>query len=455
MYACVYKRRSGIREQRNGLAACVSKSVMPASPKPEPELVYLFSSAARTPYARDILNAICLPDGYVLQFRYLPIWTDPDLLNDPNGVRDELDGREAIIVFADMPGAPSATNYRFYPIRLARIVDPHFVGPVLYVPMVLREFVDYGRADSGRADAWHSQIAAFPKSPRLSGEKRRDSFIFKERVDSRQYKVSGSTPLPNWAGAETGWESVVEQIGSTEKFRLATFFRIEGLYNDNGEALQPQLLGHRSWYRVPFNVAFTMRLLFYHDRQHAQFIEGRTLRIIGNSDLFSGDVGRVIPADYQYNRIDARLLTRRRFERDYTNIRIEPAGWSPSSEDVADMVRRFAKYLAPKNEPPGEEALKQAENRIKEAVTAGRYFVAQPELLMELVIPWSSVLFASVLFGIGTVLLALPSDAVKNVIQFFLGPIPSVLAWAAFIRTIGGLFGFGGILYAFHKWPLK
>jgi len=198
-----------------------------------------------------------------------------------------------------------------------------------------------------------------------------------------------------------------------------------------------------------------MRLLFYHDRQHAQFIEGRTLRIIGNSDLFSGDVGRVIPADYQYNRIDAKLLTRRRFENDYTNIRIEAAGWSPSNEDVADMVKRFAKHLVPKDQSPGEEALKQAENRIKEGVAAGRYFVAQPELLMELVIPWSSVLIATVMFGIGTVLLALPSDAVKNAIEFFQGPTRSILAWAAFIRTIGGLFGFGGILYAFHKWPLK
>lgn len=428
---------------------------MPVSSKPEPELVYLFSSAARTPYVRDILNAICLPEAYVLQFRYLPTWIDPDLLNRPESVREQLDGREALIVFADMPGASSATDYRFYPIRLARIADPHFIGPVLYVPMVLGDFVDYGRADSGRVEAWHSQIAAFPKTPRLMGQKRRDSFIFKERVDPRQYKVSGSTPLPNWGGAETGWESVVEQIGSTEKFRLATFFRIEGLYNDGGEALRPQLARHRSWYKVQFNAAFTMRLLFYHDRQHAQFIEGRTLRIVGNPDLFSGDIGRVIPADYQYNRIDVKLLTRRRFESDYTNLRIEPAGWAPSNEDVADMVKRFAKYLVAKDENPGEAALKQAENQINEAVRAGRYFVAQPELLMELVIPRSSVLIAAVLFGIGTGLLALPSDAVKNVIDFFLGPTRSVLAWAAFVRTIGGLFGFGGILYAFHRWPLK
>src|SRR5205823_5080632 len=133
-----------------------------------------------TPYVRDILNAICLPEGYILQFRYLPSWVDPDFLNDPKTLREELDGHEGLIVFADMPGGSSATEYKFYPIRLVRIVNPHFVGGVLYVPMVLGDFVDYGRVDSGRAEAWHAQIAGFNKSPKLTGEKnRRDNFLFK------------------------------------------------------------------------------------------------------------------------------------------------------------------------------------------------------------------------------------------------------------------------------------
>lgn|GEM_PF-1389483 len=423
----------------------------------QPELIYLFSSAARTPYVRDILNAICLPEGYVLEFRYLPAWIDPDLLNDPKALHEELNDRQGLIVFADMPGGSAANEYRFYPVRLMRIVDPHFVGPVLYVPMVLGDFVDYGRVDSGRAETWHAQIAAFPKTPKLKGEKnRRDSFIFKEHVDSRQYRVTSNTPLPNWQGAETGWESVVERIGSTERFRLSTFFRILGLYDDKGNELRPKRVGHRTWYRVNFDTAFTMRLSFYHDRRHAQFIEGRTLRIVGNPDLFSGDIGRVIPADYQYNRIDARLLTRRRFETDYTNIRIEPAGWTPSSEDVADMAKRFAKYWTAETEgQQGEESLKQADGRIREAVGSGRFFVAQPELLMELAVPWSSVLIAAVLLVLGTVLLALPSDTMKNLIGFFRGPSQSALAWAAFIRTLGGLSTFLGIIFVFHKWPLK
>jgi hypothetical protein len=423
----------------------------------QPELVYLFSSAARTPYVRDILNSICLPEGYILEFRYLPTWIDPDLLNDPNALKEELDGRQGLIIFADMPGGSAANEYKFYPVRLTRIVDPHFVGPVLYVPMILGDFVDYGRIDSRRAETWHEQIAAFPKTPRLKGDKnRRDSFIFKEHVDSRQYKVTGSTPLANWQGAETGWESVVERIGSTERFRLATFFRILGLYDDKRKNLLPDQTGHRSWYKVNFDAAFTMRLSFYHDRGHAQFIEGRTLKIVGNPDLFSGDLGRVLPADYQYNRIDVKLLTRRRFETDYTNVRIEPDGWIPSSDDVNDMVKRFAKYLIALGGGIAEEdAFETANVRIREAVGSGRFFVAQPELLIKLTVPWLSVFIAAALLVIGTVLLALPSDAVKNAIEFFHGQTSSALAWAAFIRTLGGLSTFLGIVFVFHKWPLK
>src|SRR5262249_49475121 len=160
----------------------------------------------------------------------------------------------------------------------------------------------------------------------------------------RQYKVTGSTTMHNWQGAETGWESVVERIGSTDRFLMSTFFRVLGLYDDKGEKLRPKQKKHRSWYKIPFDTAFTVRLSFYHDRRQAQYIEGRTLKVVGNPDLFSGDIGRVIPADYQYDQIDVRLLSRRRFETDYTNIRIEQGTWNPSSEDVAGMVNRFAKY---------------------------------------------------------------------------------------------------------------
>jgi hypothetical protein len=430
---------------------------MGADKQIERELVYLFSSAARTPYVRDILNAICLPEDYILQFRYLPTWVDPAFLNDPAALREELDGRQGLIVFADMPGGSAAIDYKFYPIRLVRIVNPHFVGPVLYVPMVLGEFVDYGRIDSGRAEAWHTQIASFSKSPKITGDKdRRDNFIFKERVDSRQYKVTGSTPMPNWQGAETGWESVVERIGSTDRFLFSTFFRILGLYDDKGQKLRPKRDKHRTWYKLNFDTAFSIGLSFYHDRRQAQYIEGRTLRIVGNSDLFSGDIGRVMPADYQYNHIDVRLLTRRRFETDYTNLRIEAGSWTPSTEDVAGMVNRFAKYLVEKAEGKELESVKdEAKERIKEAVDGGRFFVAQPELVMELGMRWSTVLIAAMLLITGNVLLALPPDALKHAIEFFVGQQPSIVAWAAFVRTVGGLSTFFALIYVFHKWPLK
>jgi hypothetical protein len=199
-----------------------------------------------------------------------------------------------------------------------------------------------------------------------------------------------------------------------------------------------------------------MQLRLYHRR--FEYIEGRKLKVVADPELFSGDVGRSVLADYQYNRAEVRFLAKRRFERDLTTIRIQPGDWKPSPRDIEKMVAKRADDMYKDHgSPVGDFGKTQAEARreITERLSAGDFFAASPEILIELSPSWVSVTTAAVLLALGTILLSLPPDSVKWALHVTGVPEQSLAAWSVFIRSLAGLFAFFGIIYVFRKWPLK
>lgn len=421
-----------------------------------PETVLLISSASRTPYVRDILDVVCYPHLYTMQFRYLPLWLSADL-RDPETIEQRLHNRSGVVVFADIIKTMEGEEYRFYPIRLVTIVQPRFVGPVLYVPMVLHDFVDYGPRSEEREQQWHKEINSLPGIPQIRQEPGKESsFVLKATIDPSRYKRERPATFAGWKRAETGWESVIEVLATTDRFRESSFYRIESLTNDAGAPILPTRKGTSAYYKLKFDSKVRIQLCFYHRR--AEYIEGRKLKVCANPDLFSGDVGRSISADYQYNRTEVRLLTKRRFERDLSTIRIEPDEWNPSPSDIQVMAARRADHVfADRGSPAGEflAITKEAEAYIHERIAAGDFFAAAPEIVVELSPPWHAIMLAAVLLVLGTILVSLPPDSIK----FMLGRAgvqPNATAsWAAFVRSVGGLFAFVGVVYVFRRWPLK
>jgi len=79
--------------------------------------------------------------------------------------------------------------------------------------------------------------------------------------------------------------------------------------------------------------------------------------VTANEDLFSGDVGRSIFADYQYNKVTIHLLTKRRFENDLSTISIRAQEWTPSPSDIEAMVARRVKELRQTAPSAGEASM--------------------------------------------------------------------------------------------------
>jgi hypothetical protein len=416
------------------------------------EMIYLISSAFRTSYVRDILAATCLPKNYILPFRYLPTWVDSQFLN-PSQIRDRLHGRQGVIVYADIGKAPApAEQLTFYPVRMVTIVEPSFDGPVLYIPMVLGDFVDYGGSKSARQKIWDDEIKKIALAPG-NGNK----FIFEGSGDPQRFRLEEPANFEGWSGAERGWQSVVEQLVATDRFRFSTFFHINRLFVGENKEIQPQRKGAYSLYKLLADKTFGIEITFY--QRTGEYLEGRKVSVVANQDLFSGDVGRSIFADYQYNRVRIHLLTKRRFESDLSTISIRAQEWTPSPAAVDEMVKRRIKELL-KAASSAEEVAVQAKAReeIGILLASKEFFSPVPELLVRIRAPWLLMIGSALLFVIGTVLLSLPPDVTSAIVERTAQAFATQAngaAWSPFLRTAGGVFAFLGILIVFRKWPLK
>ena len=397
------------------------------------EMIYLISSAHRTPYVRDILAATCLPKNYILPFRYLPSWVDPHFL-DPTQLRNRLHGRQGVIVFADVHRTPAGDQYGFYPVRLVTIVEPSFEGPILYVPMILGDFVDYGGSKSERQKVWDDEIKMLPLAPG-NGNK----FIFQTAGDLGRFRLRDSATLEKWSGAELGWHSVVERLVATDRFRFSTFFQIDRLFKGEKKEIPPCRQGAYTIYKLVADKTFGIELTFY--QRSGEYLEGRKVIVTANEDLFSGDVGRSISADYQYNKVTIHLLTKRRFENDLSTICIRAQEWNPAPRDIDAMIARRAKELRQNAPSGGPDIDTQAKAEITAQLANKDFFCPAPELLVRIRAPWSLMIGSAFLFVLGTVLLSLPPDTTKTIVEWaakLLGTQANGAAWSPFLRTAGG-----------------
>jgi hypothetical protein len=416
-------------------------------PKSMPtDLVYIFSSRSRVAYARDILNITCLPCEIVYLFRYYYKFV-PTPLRQSAGLRSALDGKEAIIVFADIVEGASGKEYRFVPIRRARLLDPRIVGSVVYVPFQLKEFIDLGR-DASLHTKLDAEIKALADVPKFSADpKESGSFI----VSAPRIDLLLASTTTDDESQQRAWESIVERLTSTANFKFSTFYRIRSM-KSGPKNLQPLIAGGTSEYPLSGNETLSITLSFFHSRN--PIIERRRLKLVANADLFSGDIDREIPADLPYNDVTVRLLARRSLESQLTSVSFVPQSWAPNPAEVLSMNRALNAGVA---EELTLEAVQKQAAELELQFSSGTFIAPFPELVIRLGIPWRTVLFVAMLFLLGNIGLAANTEWVSAIgvvlsiegLQQFPG------TWAVFMRTGGALAFLLATVYVFRRLPIK
>ena len=131
------------------------------------KILYLFSSNQLPQYERDAIDAVCLPSGSIMQFRYGSINIDPsikDLITQ--GKQATLIGQKVLVVFVNVKGRED--NYvvwepEFYPLRSGKLVQCRQAdNTTLFFFELTDEFIDYESHSKADLDKLISNLSMKP-----------------------------------------------------------------------------------------------------------------------------------------------------------------------------------------------------------------------------------------------------------------------------------------------------
>lgn len=99
-------------------------------------MIYVFNSAVRPLYLKNVLNTLALPDGWVNEYRYnLAEYVSPDIQQDLSILSK---GSPCLICFIDRFGG---SGYEYHPLRRGKLISHRERDGKLYLRIALRDFV--------------------------------------------------------------------------------------------------------------------------------------------------------------------------------------------------------------------------------------------------------------------------------------------------------------------------
>ena len=189
-------------------------------------LFYTGAEDNRPTYRRGILDALCYPEGHILQYSYRLHNVHPDLRPPEAGAVGAP--TSGVIVFVDVEygaadksaSGPTFARVTYFPLRRVSVARfPSLKAGQLLAErerasyfLRLGEFVEY--AASEKESQWHAKIAAFDSARAFRGE------------IPQYFVVPGRDVLSSSNNAQTAWEDVVTALAKSARLSRATFMRI-------------------------------------------------------------------------------------------------------------------------------------------------------------------------------------------------------------------------------------
>src|ERR1700756_600717 len=102
-------------------------------------MLYLFNSAYRPLYLRNVMNTLYLPKGYGNEYRYKFTAPFPNISEDVRAAMSHLTKRsDCLVTFIDRyaPG-----GYQYHPLRRAKFLAYREEGQYAYFKVALQEFL--------------------------------------------------------------------------------------------------------------------------------------------------------------------------------------------------------------------------------------------------------------------------------------------------------------------------
>jgi len=210
--------------------------------------IYLMSSNTNEEYMVDTMEALSLPYGSVLHFRYQLRWLDPDirkcLLQKGEGLKGNL--KDSIVVVCYLYQEKRENEYEWkaiYPIRTAILVDAYRTGDedwnIAHFYFKLTNYISYNGNDFTTEKMRERIGDQFGQAYAVYGFPLEEKEMVKEKEKSAFFQLCNSINFNHFKTPE----------GS---FYVPLFCYIEGLRDQEGKLIQPSYdpSSRKSYYKL-------------------------------------------------------------------------------------------------------------------------------------------------------------------------------------------------------------
>ena len=223
---------------------------MPDDENNSNEIVYLFSSSQRELYKKDGIDVLCLPQNFIMHFRYEDKYVANSIKNKSI---EELKNKDALVVIVNIEEESSKKIPKFYPCRNGKIIDVKIEGNVYHFYFTLgSEWVDY-RRDNELKD-YNESIVNLNEKPTMSG----NQYLAGQFVTFEVLQEDIS--LSSESGA---WAFIIKKIGELETYKSTLFCRIKGIFDIKSDTELPifKFYNYNTGYKIKSGLKYNIKLV--------------------------------------------------------------------------------------------------------------------------------------------------------------------------------------------------
>jgi hypothetical protein len=253
-------------------------------------MIYLFNSAFRTRYIRNVLNTLYLPDHCVNEYRYKFTGDKPNIsagfYSGLGNLQTEVD---CVVIFIDRY---AEGGYRYHPLRKGKLLGHRVEADYLYLKVELLEFI-YPRNLQQFNGSLFGQLSNHGM-PRLTDEK-------PENPHDGYYAIQSDSIFGHFEDFKTkddAWSSAVTDLASTRALRTdddqwPVFLKAAIQNRKDTSSLTPIVQNQTASFQLTKDEVFQLVLTYRFPRQWVDNATqcrvdvklGENIRALGGSSL--------------------------------------------------------------------------------------------------------------------------------------------------------------------------
>lgn len=248
-------------------------------------MIYLFNSAYRPNYSKNVVRTLFFPKNYSNEYRYRVDGQNPYV--KPDQVSDILQAKneDILVIFIDRF---SEGGYFYHPLRKGKLIKCYKEGEKLFFKVSLHDFIYPINSTD-----FNSQILSLGDIPKLTNDD-------PQNTADGFYVIKGASIIDNKKSFHFGneaWDKATEALKSTEAFQATddkeTIFARLDFYSNSWfwKNKSPKSKKHNYFFEIVKRKKYNLSLFYKYPNQVAQnsallsIVEGDSLKIVSDHKI--------------------------------------------------------------------------------------------------------------------------------------------------------------------------